>query len=658
MGDRLRRNKRRESLDKRIKEAQKTKPTASMANNQGLTAEQVETIFGKAKIPRKIGQKGGIKTGKNVDPRPKLVEVKKTPGPEITKVQSTLYPVPKWFLKDEPCDVSIIVPLFKSKEAVMSQINSWDIGNDGLSREIIYVDDGCPENSHTKIVPTWEKRSKSSGGIGKIVINKSNGGFSAACNSGFSYAKGKYVIFLNADTEVTPNWVKPMIEIMEEDKSVGIVGNMQVGTNGSIDSAGSQWSWDTKSFRHIGKYLHGDKKLTKAYTAETLPKDLKQVQPRDMVTGCCIALPYGVFLSAGGFDEIYRIGYWEDADLSLKVKSLGYKVFYQPRSVIHHKVGHSRAGGHKWMKHNTNTFHDRWLKTGRIDKLIQNGRPDHKYRTIKHTTKDKVVGCVIACNEEEFLRPTVESVSSLVDEWVFVIGGNEYAYKSGMCDERGYPTDSTLDIAKELAKKYNGLVIEPPGRVWHDKVEMRNAYAKLLNPGDWMFMCDGDEVYDTNQLWRMTEIMSKYEVAIIQFWLFWNDMNTLGTGKWQQYPQERLVHWQKGYCYKNNHLHVSNAHGKLVNSIQPCYRGNEKLFYHYSWVRPVEKIRQKIEYYKHQSGIKQSLDYVDDVFLKWRNDSNSVQGLTHPVGGGGTEPFKGIHPIEIREMMNRGELQF
>jgi len=228
-----------------------------------------------------------------------------------------------------------------------------------------------------------------------------------------------------------------------------------------------------------------------------------------------------------------------------------------------------------------------------------------------------------------------------------------------MCGESGYPTDKTLEIAYNLAKKYNGTVIEPPDRCWKDKVEMRNAYVPYLKEGDWMFMMDADEVYTEDQLHKIATLSSKYQCFILQFWLFWNTMDTLGNGSWGHYPQERLVRWKEGYSYRgSNHLHVSDKNGKLVHQTVPTFRGTEKLFYHYSWVRPIEKIRQKLEYYKHQIGTTQPPTYVDEVFLKWREDSASVQGKTHPVKGGGSEPFEGIHPTGIRQLIREGKLDF
>ena len=649
-----RKSYKRESLQERLrKRSLNKKPTKSELANKGLTVEQVTELFGgekKTKPRRRINSKSKrIKK----DNRPEQISVAHQSAQARPKHSE--YPTPAWFRNDSEVDVSIIVPMFKSLECIRRQIQSWTFGED-VTHEIIYVDDACPNHSHRFIVEEWEKR-KPKQKIGKVVHNEKNGGFAFACNTGAKYAKGRYLIFLNADTEVSEDWIKPIIEPLK-DEEIGIVGNMQVNKNGNIDSAGSAWSWSTESFQHIGRSVYGGKGLARPHKLSDAPDTIFKPAERDMVTGCCIAIRKKLFVDLEGFDdERYKIGYWEDADLCMRVRAEGYKIYYQPESRIIHKVGHSNAGGHPAVKANRELFKQRWMHTGRLQGLISN--PNNTPKTFAQNVNGKVVGCVIACNEEEFLEVSVDSVSPLVREWVFVIGGNNYAFKSGMCDAKGYPTDDTLRIAYKLANKYNGIVIEPPGRPWKDKVEMRNAYVKHLQPGNWMFMLDGDEVYKENQLWRIVELMKEYECMIFQFWVFWNNMNTIGTGSWQQYPQERIVHWKPGFKYRDsNHLHVSTDTGQLVRNVYPTFRGDEKMFYHYSWVRPIEKIHQKLEYYKFQSGNTQAASYVNDVFLKWRTDPGAVQGKTHPMRGGGTAPFPAVHPKGIQRLMDSGKLNF
>lgn len=646
------------TLEDRIKQALAKKPTASYLNSKGLTADKIDKLFHNqppADVRRVLNQKGARRY-KNI-PTKKL---KRRPPPEIYLSQATELAMPSWFTGDvkRQIDVSIVVPMYKSEEVIKEQIASWDLKDDGLAKEIIYVNDACPNDSYKEILVSWESRQKQlKGPVGKIILHDKNGGFGQACNTGAKFASGKYIIFLNADCTVTENWIRPMVELIESNIEIGMVGNMQLKKGGQIDSAGSAWDWLSGSFLHIGRNIYDGKKIHTPMKLKEAPRDLLVPGEREMVTGCCFLIPRDLFVTLDGFDHEYRVGYWEDSDLNMRVRSLGYKIFFQPDSKIYHKLGHSKAGGHGHISLNRELFKSKWVDTGRFEEFVETkGKNSHK--TIKDNITGKVVGCVIACNEEEFLEVSVDSVASIVDEWVFVIGGNEYAYKSGMCHRDGHPTDNTLNIARKLATKYKATVIEPPGRLWKDKVEMRNAYVDYLKPGNWMFMLDGDEVYNTNQLWRVTELMKKHNVLIMQFWLFWNNMQTLGTGSWERYPQERVVRWAEGFGYRNgNHLHVSNANGDLVSSIYPCWRGDEKLFFHYSWVRPLEKIRQKREYYKHQSGNKNDT-YVDEVFLKWRKDPHSVIGQTHPMGGGNFKPFEGVHPPGVQKLLAEGKFNF
>lgn len=553
----------------------------------------------------------------------------------------------------EDLEVSIIVPLYTSNIVIQKQIESWVCKNDTIKKEIIYVDDACPKQSYKKVIESWDKKPNKENI--KVIKNTINSGYAKACNVGSSYAKGKYLIFLNADCELTENWIKPMIDLFYSNSDVGIVGNKQI-RKGRIDSAGSEWNWETKSFLHIGRNSYNQKIIKNSFTTENVPDDINVVEKREMVTGCCFAILSNLFYDLEGFDENFFVGYWEDADLCLKVRSAGYDILYQPNSTITHESGHSRSHSHRFIQHNINAFDSRWIKTGRIDKLVKSKRENPPHGDIKKNIDGKVVGCVIACNEEEFLQPSIESLSCVVDEWIIVIGGNEYAHKAGMCDEKGFPKDSTLEIAKSMVKKYGGKVILPPNRVWEDKAEMRRSYCDYLNPGDWMWLMDGDEVYKPNQIWEITNLMKKYECLYLNHWTFWNNINTRATEYWDEFAAERIVKWKEGYGYdKKNHLFVS-CKGNLVKNIVNTIESENKLFYHYSWIRPIEKIIQKQEYYKHQTGNYRD-NYINEVFLKWRENPDQVKE-THPFGRGKWEVFKGIHPKQIQERIDLGFYNF
>jgi O-antigen biosynthesis protein len=301
---------------------------------------------------------------------------------------------PDWFKKTDPIQVSIIIPLFRSKECIQDQIRNWPLKS-SLSTELIYVDDCCPEQTFSYIVNEWQKRSIS--GIGKILKHDINGGFGPTCNSGANFASGNFLIFLNADTIVTPNWVEPMYERLVSDAKIGIVGNLQLnGSRANVDSAGSEWSWKRQSFLHIGRNIYLEQELVEPIKYNKIPQDLLQAGPRDMVTGACFIIRKKLFNDIGQFDTNYRIGYWEDSDLCMKVKDAGFQIWYEPKSIIYHKVGLSKGGGHPYRNHNKEFFKSKWINNFKVDRFCR-PRPGlmNVPMSIKDNIKDKVVDALL-----------------------------------------------------------------------------------------------------------------------------------------------------------------------------------------------------------------------------------------------------------------------
>ena len=79
-------------------------------------------------------------------------------------------------------------------------------------------------------------------------------------------------------------------------------------------------------------------------------------------------------------------------------------------------------------------------------------------------------------------------------------------------------------------------------------------------------------------------------------------------------------------------------------------------------MRPLEKIKQKLDYYHNQLAQEWRRkdvqeNYFEDVFLKWRTDPKMVD-WTHPRGGGTVAPFAGIHPYEVNQLIEQGKLDF
>jgi GT2 family glycosyltransferase/ADP-heptose:LPS heptosyltransferase len=384
----------------------------------------------------------------------------------IGKPDAYLYEVPAWFTSQERPRVSIIVPMYRSAAVIADQINTWPYLEPDV--EIVYVDDACPGNSRAVVVDNWLKRGMNRP-VGQIVVNKANEGYAQACNAGAYYARGDYLVFLNADTRVTEGWLRPLIEILQ-DTRVGVVGNLQLKEggpfHGTVDSAGSQWSWNKQYFEHIGRHVYGGY-LSKPIFYGHMPDGLKVPAEREMVTGCCFALPRKLFEQVGGFDPKYRIGYWEDADLCLRIRELGYKVFFHPKSLIWHKLSHSGAPGHAFYEHNKERFYNRWVKTGRLDPYVFSKRPGPipEVRTIlvkRHIANGDVLlaTCVLPALKKKY--PLAQITFWTRFACAPVVAGNKYI-DNLIIDGPGRPFDFIVDL--DLAYE------------WHPYWPVTKAYA-------------------------------------------------------------------------------------------------------------------------------------------------------------------------------------
>ena len=531
------------------------------------------------------------------------------------------------FAERHGVEVSLIVPLYRSARFLPGLLKSLE-GSDPTPYEPIFVSDG--DGRHD--VP------------GKLIVLQKNHGFAAAVNEGARHATGQFLCLLNADVEVTRNWLAPMLRLMKESSDVGAVGNRNLDGRGRIDSVGSEFSYRTGSFEHL---LIG--------RADTPSPERDTAAERDMITAACLLLRRSLWEELGGFDEAYRIAYFEDTDLCMRIRAAGYRVLYCPDSAVIHHKGHSGAVRHPFYRQNKARFHKRWVEPGLVDKFARRrGRKVHD---------GDVVACYIVLNEEEFIQASLESVYPLADRILIVEGGNDYAVAAGWCGPDKRSTDGTV----EAIRSFN----DPGGKVeliqgaWRDKVEQRNAYARRLNPGDWMILMDGDEVFHESGLWRLSYLMHHHDVIMPGFHLFWNNFETLGTGIWEDFLQTKAVRWQAGYHYRD-HNEPCDAAGRPLGSLpnrrtwpRPTGGGEERLYAHYSWVKPIAKLRAKAAYYEHQPGSAERMrpNYIDDVFLPWReNPPAIVQQLgTHPFGGGGAARFDGTHPEPIRRRIEAGE---
>lgn len=217
--------------------------------------------------------------------------------------------------------VSIVIPCYNHFDVTMRCLRSVLKNTRDVSYEVIIADD----HSKDETVNIGKYASNV-----RYIANARENGFVNNCNSGASIAKGKYLYFLNNDTEVQPGYLKPLTDLIESDPGIGIVGSMLIFADGTLQESGGQIFEDSRG-SNVGRGLKNIDDVTVNYVRDT-----------DYISGAALMIRNDLFRELGGFDEVYSPAYCEDSDLCLRVWYRKHKrVVIQPKSRVVHLEGQS-----------------------------------------------------------------------------------------------------------------------------------------------------------------------------------------------------------------------------------------------------------------------------------------------------------------------------
>lgn len=248
------------------------------------------------------------------------------------------------FKKENNPVVSIIIPVYNQFDYTYNCLKSiYNNSGDEVSFEIIIADD-CSDDLTTKINEI----------ISNIIIvrNSENLRFLKNCNNAVKYTNGKYILFLNNDTQVQKNWLSSLVKLIESDETIGAVGSKLLFKNGLMQEAGGI-IWNDASAYNYGRNRY-----------PALP-EFNYVKEVDYISGASLMIRRNIWEELGGFDENFSPAYYEDVDLCFSVRSMGYKVMYQPQSVVVHFEGITNGtdlstGQKKYQVVNKEKFFKKW----------------------------------------------------------------------------------------------------------------------------------------------------------------------------------------------------------------------------------------------------------------------------------------------------------
>lgn len=239
--------------------------------------------------------------------------------------------------------VSIIIPVYNQFAYTYRCLEHIKKYSSNIAYEIIIGDDCSFDRTRD-----LEKMVRGA----KVIHNKENYQFLINCNHISREAKGKYLVFLNNDTQVQQGWLDALVSLMEKDKTIGLAGSKLIYPNGLVQEAGGIVWKDATVLQFGNNRQPGERELN-------IKREV------DYISGASIIIRKKLWNEIGGFDERFAPAYYEDVDLAFQIREKGYKVIYQPESEVVHFEGATEGMDMKQkerIEENREIFYVKWKR--------------------------------------------------------------------------------------------------------------------------------------------------------------------------------------------------------------------------------------------------------------------------------------------------------
>jgi GT2 family glycosyltransferase len=208
--------------------------------------------------------------------------------------------------------VSLIVVSFNQIDSIDDCLNSL-LGQSYPNYEIIVYDNASSDGTPEYIAQNFPHI--------QLLRGMDNVGFGGALNNAAESAKGKYLGFVNDDAYVTPTWLDPLVELLETDQTIGCAGaELLCAENHNLVLCHGN-----------GIHLSG---ITYVRDRGNIAKPANPLEV-GAISGAAFMMSRELFVKIGGFESIFFL-YYEDTDLSLRIRLLGKRCMVVPGAVVYH----------------------------------------------------------------------------------------------------------------------------------------------------------------------------------------------------------------------------------------------------------------------------------------------------------------------------------
>lgn len=217
----------------------------------------------------------------------------------------------------QTADVCLIIPNWNGEEHLRDCLDS--VREQTLSpRQTILVDNGSTDGSLKLVSAEYSWVT--------VIALQRNVGFAMAVNQGIRASTSTYVALLNNDTQLDPDWLGTLVDVLRDHPELGMAGSKMLNFyhRNVIDGAGDALT------RGGAPYTRGMGE----------PDDGRYSRREYVFSACAGAALYRriVFDRTGLFDEDF-VSYYEDQDLAFRAQLLGFRCMYVPDALCYHKRG-------------------------------------------------------------------------------------------------------------------------------------------------------------------------------------------------------------------------------------------------------------------------------------------------------------------------------
>ncbi len=207
-------------------------------------------------------------------------------------------------------DLSIVIVSYNTSDLIGTCLSSVTAADD-VNKEVFVVDNASMDSSVALIRKNFPSVS--------LIANTENRGFAAANNQVLPKCRGRYIFFLNPDTEVVSGAFGKAISYMDAMPHIGLAGTKLINPDGALH--------ESVSYRYPGQKYTGRE-------LSSLKGSIACVQGSSMIVRS------DVIKAVGGFDEDFFL-YGEDQDLCLRIRKSGFEIGYIESAVVVHLGGQS-----------------------------------------------------------------------------------------------------------------------------------------------------------------------------------------------------------------------------------------------------------------------------------------------------------------------------